>query len=137
MRLPAAETCANPAVRVWYGMPQRNEPDKKASVATSAEQTGSTQIKVGDYGLRGEALSPMETLAQSVSTIAPTSTPAATIPLVAALAGNGTWLAYLLAMIAILLVAWCISRFARYSASPGSLYTYAAMILPPWLGEIG
>ncbi|HEY2646048.1 MAG TPA: APC family permease [Candidatus Acidoferrales bacterium] len=94
------------------------------------------QIKTGDYGLRGEALSPMETLAQSVSTIAPTSTPAATIPLVAALAGNGTWLAYLLAMSAILLVAWCISRFARYSASPGSLYTYAAMILPPWLGAV-
>jgi amino acid transporter len=78
----------------------------------------------------------METLAQSVSTIAPTSTPAATIPLVAALAGNGTWLAYLLAMTAILLVAWCISRFAKYSASPGSLYTYAAMILPPWLGAV-
>jgi amino acid transporter len=78
----------------------------------------------------------METLAQSVSTIAPTSTPAATIPLVAALAGNGTWLAYLLAMVAILLVAWCISRFARYSASPGSLYTYANMILPPWLGAV-
>ena len=33
----------------------------------------------GDYGLRGEALSPMETLAQSVSTIAPTSAPAAQI----------------------------------------------------------
>ena len=33
----------------------------------------------------------------------------------------------------ILLVAWCISRFARYSSSPGSLYSYAAMILPPWL----
>jgi hypothetical protein len=39
----------------------------------------------------------METLAQSVSTIAPTATPAATIPLVCALAGNGTWLAYVLA----------------------------------------
>src|SRR6202521_503111 len=136
MRLPAAETCANADVRVWYGMPNRTVPDKKASVATSAEQTGSVQIKIGDYGLRGEALSPMETLAQSVSTIAPTSTPAATIPLVAALAGNGTWLAYLLAMVAILLVSWCISRFARYSASPGSLYTYAAMILPPWLSAV-
>jgi amino acid transporter len=53
---------------------------------------------------------------------------------VAALAGNGTWLAYVIASVAILLVAWCISRFARYSASPGSLYVYAAMILPPWLG---
>src|ERR1700747_928159 len=76
----------------------------------------------------------METLAQSVSTIAPTTTPAATIPLVCALAGNGTWLAYALATGAILLVALCISRFARYSASPGSLYSYASMILPPWLG---
>jgi amino acid transporter len=73
-------------------------------------------------------------LAQSVSTIAPTATPAATIPLVCALAGNGTWLAYGLATIAILLVALCIAQFARYSSSPGSLYTYASAILPPWLG---
>ena len=86
------------------------------------------------YGLRREVLSPMETLAQSVSTIAPTTTPAATIPLVCALAGNGTWLAYVLATSAVLLVALCIARFARYSSSPGSLYTYAAMILPRWMG---
>src|ERR1700683_4527231 len=99
-------------------------------------QTESVPIKTGDYGLRGEALSPMETLAQSVSTIAPTTTPAATIPLVAALAGNGTWLAYALATAAVLLVAWCIGRFARYSSSPGSLYTYASMILPQWVSSI-
>ena len=88
----------------------------------------------GDYGLRREVLSPMETLAQSVSTIAPTTTPVATIPLVCALAGNGTWLAYVLATGAILLVALCVGKFARYSASPGSLYTYASMVLPPSLG---
>jgi len=117
-------------------MPSRTEPHKNMADPSAAEQARPVKIKTGDYGLRGEALSPMETLGQSVSTIAPTSTPAATIPLVAALAGNGTWLAYLLAMVAILLVAWCISRFARYSASPGSLYTYAAMILPPWLGAV-
>jgi amino acid transporter len=89
--------------------------------------------EAGSYGLRREVLSPMETLAQSVSTIAPTTTPAATIPLVCALAGNGTWLAYVLATVAILLVALCVGKFARYSASPGSLYTYASMILPPSL----
>ena len=83
------------------------------------------------YGLRREVLSPMETLAQSISTIAPTTTPVATIPLVCALAGNGTWLAYVLATLAILLVAACISKFARYSASPGSLYTYTVKIMPP------
>ena len=88
------------------------------------------------YGLRRGALSPMETLAQSISTIAPTATPVATIPLVCALAGNGTWLAYVLATVAILLVAWCVGRFARYSASPGSLYSYASMIMPSWLAAI-
>jgi amino acid transporter len=87
-----------------------------------------------NYGLRREALSPMETLAQSVSTIAPTTTPVATIPLVCALAGNGTWLAYIIATAAILLVAICVGRFARYTASPGSLYTYVSKILPPWMG---
>jgi amino acid transporter len=87
-----------------------------------------------DYGLRRGILSPMETLAQSVSTMAPTTTPAATIPLVCALAGNGTWLAYALATAAVLLVALCIGRYARISSSPGSLYTYASLTLPPWLG---
>lgn len=86
-----------------------------------------------DYGLRREILSPWETLAQSVSTMAPTTTPAATIPLVCALAGNGTWLSYLLATVAVLLVALSIACYARLSSSPGSLYTYASMTLPPWL----
>jgi amino acid transporter len=98
------------------------------------EQGAQVQPQAAGYGLRREVLSPMETLAQSVSTMAPTTTPVATIPLVCALAGNGTWLAYVLATAAVLLVALCIGRFARYSASPGSLYTYAALILPPWLG---
>jgi amino acid transporter len=89
-----------------------------------------------DYGLRRGVLSPIETLAQSISTIAPTATPVATIPLVCALAGNGTWLAYALATFAILLVALCVSKFARYSASPGSLYSYASMVLPPALGAV-
>src|SRR5271155_3498664 len=96
-------------------------------------QTAAEIAGKGEYGLRRESLSPMETLAQSVSTIAPTSSPAATIPLVCALAGNGTWLAYALATTAVLLVALCIGRYARLSASPGSLYTYASLTLPPWL----
>jgi amino acid transporter len=96
--------------------------------------TAQPSREAAGYGLRREVLSPMETLAQSVSTIAPTTTPVATIPLVCALAGNGTWLAYVLATAAVLLVALCVGKFARYSASPGSLYSYASMILPPSLG---
>jgi len=108
------------------------EPDNGTSSPSSARAVPSDASAAG-YGLRREVLSPMETLAQSVSTMAPTTTPAATIPLVCALAGNATWLAYALAMAAVLLVAWCIGRYARYSASPGSLYTYAALTLPPSL----
>jgi amino acid transporter len=94
------------------------------------------QHATAGYGLRREALSPVETLAQSVSTISPTATPVATIPLVCALAGNGTWLAYVLATCAIFLVALCVSKFARYSASPGSLYSYASTVLPPHMGAL-
>jgi amino acid transporter len=84
-----------------------------------------------DSGLRHNILSPLETLSQSISAIAPTTSPALTVPLVFALAGNGTWLAYLLAASATLLMALCIARFARTSASPGSLYKYATDSLPP------
>lgn len=97
------------------------------------EPTRPDESQTTDFGLRRGILSPMETLAQSVSTMAPTTTPAATIPLVCGLAGNGTWLAYVLATVAIFMVALCIARYARLSASPGSLYTYASTTLPPWL----
>ena len=92
----------------------------KKAVATTAS-----------YGLRQNVLSPLETLAQSVSTMAPSTTPTLTIPLVFALAGSGTWLAYALAMAGIALMALCIAAFARDSASPGSLYVYTRSTLPP------
>src|ERR1700730_418286 len=101
------------------------------------EQMAPVHAQVEHYGLRNGVLSPMETLAQSVSTMAPTTTPVATIPLVCALAGNGTWLAYVAATGAVLLVGSCVARYARCSASPGSLYTYASMTLPPWLSAVG
>ena len=113
-------------------MPIPTEPHTLKNLTSNANAAQS-DVAASGYGLRREVLSPMETLAQSVSTMAPTTTPAATIPLVCALAGNSTWLAYVLGTGAVLLVAWCIGRYARQSASPGSLYTYAAMTLPAWL----
>lgn len=88
------------------------------------------------YGLQRHSLGPLETLAQSISTMGPTCSPAMTVPLVFASAGNGTWLAYLLAMACTLLIALCVARFARESASPGSLYSYAVSSLPPLLGNV-
>jgi amino acid transporter len=88
------------------------------------------------YGLHAGVLGPLETLAQSVAAVAPSTSPSLTIPLVFVLAGNATWFVYLLAMGATLLVGFCVSRFARLSASPGSLYSYAADTLPPAFGVV-
>ena len=82
-----------------------------------------------------QALGTLDTLAQSISTMAPTSSAAMTVPLVFASAGHGTWLSYLLAMACTLLIAMCIARFARESASPGSLYVYATSSLHPVLSS--
>jgi len=104
--------------------------------------TGQTQVEVypqqggENYGLHEGVLGPMETLAQSVSAMAPSTSPSLTIPLVFALAGNATWFVYLLATAATLLVGFCVSRFARLSASPGSLYSYASDTLPPVFGVV-
>jgi amino acid transporter len=86
------------------------------------------------YGLQKGVLGPIETLAQSVSAMAPSTSASLTIPLVFARAGNATWFVYLLATGSMLLVGFCVSRFARLSASPGSLYTYTANTLPPAFG---
>ena len=101
-----------------------------------AQDGGGRDAGRESYGLHAGVLGPLETLAQSVSAMAPSTSPSLTIPLVFALAGNGTWFVYLLATGATLLVGFCVSRFARLSASPGSLYTYAADTLPPAFGVI-
>ena len=66
-----------------------------------------------------------------MSTIAPSTTPTLTIPLVFALAGPGTGAAYIIALVLMMLVAFCISAFAGESSSPGSLYVYTRESLPP------
>jgi len=98
------------------------------------KQTTGEPHTAESYGLHAGVLGPVETLAQSVSAMAPTTSAALTIPLVFVLAGNATWFVYLLATGATLLIGFCVSRFARLSASPGSLYTYTADTLPPMFG---
>jgi amino acid transporter len=101
---------------------------------SAADPVHAKQPASESYGLHSGVLGPIETLAQSVSSMAPSTSPSLTIPLVFALAGNATWFVYLLATVATLLVGFCVSRFARLSASPGSLYTYTASTLPPFFG---
>ena len=97
------DCCVRSPRPLLYDMAAPTESDASKTRLPSSPRT-KENAPTSSYGLRQGALSPMETLAQSVSTIAPTTTPAATIPLVFALAGNGTWLAYLLATAAVLLV---------------------------------
>jgi amino acid transporter len=98
----------------------------------TGQSTTSGEVSApANYGLHAGVLGPIETLAQSVSAIAPSTSPSMVIPLVFAMAGNATWFVYLLATGATLLVGFCVSRFARLTASPGSLYTYTANALPP------
>ena len=105
------------------------------SSTNTHHQTGSNRGKES-YGLKTGSLSPLETLGQSIANIAPTATPTVVIPLVFAVSGGGTWLAYMIATVSILLVATSINQFARRSASPGSFYTYAVEGLGSFWGGV-
>ena len=103
---------------------------------SGTETTGideSTQ-KRGDLA-RGR-LSLPEVIAQSIGTVAPSGTPALVIPVVFAVAGNATWVAYLFATIALLFVSWNINQFARRTANPGALYVFAGQGLGGFWGVI-
>src|ERR1700722_17778813 len=89
--------------------------------------TPQTELKKG-------ALSSWEVLAQSVANIAPSATPALIIPLVFASAGNGTWLAYAVATVAMLFMTAQINTLAKRSASPGALSTFTTLGLGPRWG---
>src|SRR5215469_14160515 len=85
------------------------------------------------YGLRPNILSQWETLAQSLSSIAPTAAPAMIIPLVIAAAGRSAWVSFVVATVAMALVAAHVNVFARDSATPGSLYAFVRGDLGTWV----
>ncbi len=87
-------------------------------------------------GLKRGALNLIEVVAQSVANSAPSATPALIVPLVFASGGNATWLAYLLATVAVMAVTLQINAFAARSASPGALYTFTAQGLGSVWGSI-
>jgi amino acid transporter len=76
--------------------------------------------------LRAGSLSFIEVLATSIALIGPSMTPILIAPYMYALAGNGTWLAYVFGGTMLVFVALCINQFARRSAEAGSMYGYVA-----------
>jgi amino acid transporter len=99
-----------------------------------------TLIAAVDHGggkkLRSNHLNFIEVVSQSVGVIAPSGTPGLVIPVVFATAGNGTWLAYLFATIALVIVSLQINVFSSRIATPGSLYVYAGHGLGRFAGVV-
>lgn len=70
-------------------------------------------------------------MGQSVSGVAPTATPTVNIALVFAAAGSGSWLAYVIATVAILLVASNLVPLSRSISGSGSLSEFVGQTLGP------
>ncbi|MHB1571028.1 MAG: APC family permease [Solirubrobacteraceae bacterium] len=101
----------------------------KSSPAAGAhgEQRGSA------VGLRRGVLGSLPVLGQSVAAVAPSIGAAAFIPLAVPTAGDGAWLAVLIATVGILAVGAAISYLAYQYRSPGALYSF----VPRALGSPG
>lgn len=78
----------------------------------------------GGGGLRRNILSMPEVLTQSVANAAP-SAAVSVLPAIAFIyAGNGAWLTFVIATVALVLIGYSVSIFARRFASAGSFYVY-------------
>ncbi len=86
--------------------------------------------------LRKDSLSFMETLGQSVANVSPTLTPALAVAVVAALAGTASWLVYVIATLALLVVGINVGKLAQRIPSAGSFFIYVSRSLGPVYGML-
>ena len=91
--------------------------------ADGAAERGVTALNADTGGVteltRGRLTLP-EVLAQSVANMAPSAAMALLPLLVFAGAGNGTWVSFVIALLALLCVGYCAAQFARRMNSAGS-----------------
>ena len=85
--------------------------------------------------LKRGSLSLPEVLAQSVANMAPSAAMALLPLLVFAGAGNGTWVSFVIALLALMCIGYCAAQFARRMNSAGSFYTWVSKALRPSLGH--
>ena len=86
--------------------------------------------------LRKDSLSFMETLGQSVANVSPTLTPALAVAVVAGMAGTASWLVYVVATLALLVVGLNIGKLAQRIPSAGSFFIYVSRSLGPAYGML-
>jgi amino acid transporter len=88
-------------------------------------------------GLRRNYLSMFDVIAQAIGVIAPSVMPVLALPSEFGMAGYGSWLSYVIATVALVLVSLNINEYSKREASPGSLYVVAAKGLGPIWGVLG
>jgi amino acid transporter len=86
--------------------------------------------------LRKDSLSFIEALGQSVANVSPTLTPALAVAVVAGMAGTASWLVYVLATIALLVVGINVAKLAKRIPSAGSFFIYVSRSLGPSYGML-
>ncbi len=86
--------------------------------------------------LRKDSLSFFEALGQSVANVSPTLTPALAVAVVAGIAGNASWLVYVIATTALLIVALNIAKLSGRIPAAGSFFIYISRSLGPSYGVL-
>ena len=86
--------------------------------------------------LRKDSLSFVEAIGQSVANVSPTLTPAIAVAVVAATAGTASWLVFVLATIALVVVGFNIGKLAGKISAAGSFFLYISRGLNPALGML-
>ena len=102
-------------------------PDRGVTALT-ADTSVSPDLKHGRLSLP-------EVLAQSVANMAPSAAMALLPLLVFAGAGNGTWVSFTIALLALLCIGYCAAQFARRINSAGSFYVWVSKALRPSFGH--
>ena len=86
--------------------------------------------------LRADRLSFIEAIGQSVANVSPTLTPAIAVAVVAATAGTASWLVFVLATFALVVVGYNIGKLAGKISAAGSFFLYISRGLNPALGML-
>ena len=84
--------------------------------------------------LKKDSLSFIETLGQSVANVSPTLTPALAVAVVAGMAGTASWLVYVVATVALLIVGENVGKLAKRISAAGSFFIYVSRSLGPSYG---
>ena len=84
--------------------------------------------------LKADSLSFLETLGQSVANVSPTLTPALAVAVVAGMAGSASWLVYVVATLALLVIGVNVGKLAKRIPSAGSFFIYVSRSLGPACG---